>query len=75
MQCVLVLLLVLKVVLDHDNQAILSSERIALVGDLMGLKEAYENERHFLYLACTCARDRLWISGVTPTSEFLSDMS
>jgi superfamily I DNA/RNA helicase len=62
-------------VMACDDQVIPSSERIALVGDAGDLKEAYETERHLLYVACTRARDRLWISGVTPTSEFLSDMS
>ncbi len=62
-------------VMACDDQVIPSSERISLVGDAGDLKEAYETERHLLYVACTRARDRLWISGVTPTSEFLSDMS
>lgn len=38
------------------------------------LVEVYETERHLLYVACTRARDSLWVSGVTPESEFLRDV-
>ena len=38
------------------------------------LKEAYELERHLLYVACTRARDHLFVSGVHPASEFLTDL-
>ena len=37
------------------------------------LQEVYETERHLLYVACTRARDRLLVTGVSPGSEFLSD--
>lgn len=30
--------------------------------------------RHLLYVACTRARDHLWVSGVEPVSEFLDDL-
>jgi mRNA-degrading endonuclease RelE of RelBE toxin-antitoxin system len=35
--------------------------------------EAYETERHLLYVACTRPRDRLLVSAVEPGSEFLED--
>lgn len=38
------------------------------------LESAYETERHLLYVACTRARDRLLVCGVTPGSEFLDDL-
>ena len=38
------------------------------------LEEVYETERHLLYVACTRARDHLWVSGVKPESEFLRDL-
>jgi len=31
-------------------------------------------DRHLLYVACTRARDALWVSGVEPASEFLRDI-
>jgi superfamily I DNA/RNA helicase len=31
-------------------------------------------ERHLLYVACTRARDHLWVSAVDPASEFLEDL-
>jgi len=31
-------------------------------------------ERHLLYVAASRARDHLWMSGVTPVSEFLEDL-
>ena len=38
------------------------------------LAEAYETERHLLYVACTRARDHLLVTGVEPASEFLDDL-
>ena len=37
-------------------------------------KQAPELERHLLYVACTRARDHLFVSGVHPASEFLTDL-
>jgi len=34
----------------------------------------HETERHLFYVACTRARDRLLVSGVSPTSEFIQDL-
>jgi len=50
-------------------------ERIENVGDDADLQEVYDTERHLLYVACTRARDGLWVSGVEPASEFLGDLA
>jgi ATP-dependent exoDNAse (exonuclease V) beta subunit len=42
--------------------------------DEVELDDVYETERQLLYVACTRARDRLMISGVSPGSEFLADL-
>ena len=60
-------------VMACDDEVIPSQERIESVADDSDLKEAYETERHLLYVACTRARDHLWVSGVDPASEFLDD--
>jgi hypothetical protein len=44
------------------------------VSDEPDLEEVYNTERHLLYVACTRARDRLLITGVSPGSEFLADL-
>lgn len=50
-------------------------ERIENVGDDADLQEVYDTERHLLYVACTRARDGLWVSGVEPASEFLGNLA
>ena len=44
------------------------------VGDEADLQEAYDTERHLLYVACTRARDHLLVTSVQPASEFLDDL-
>lgn len=61
-------------VMACDEQVIPAQQRIADVSDEMELDEVYATERQLLYVAATRARDRLLISGVSPTSEFLADM-
>jgi superfamily I DNA/RNA helicase len=61
-------------VMACDDEIIPLQERIETVGDDGDLQEVYDTERHLLYVACTRARDRLWISGVEPVSEFLDDV-
>ncbi|HLJ54725.1 MAG TPA: hypothetical protein VKT77_06760 [Chthonomonadaceae bacterium] len=39
------------------------------------LEEVYNTERRLLYVACTRARDHLLVTGVSPASEFLEDLS
>jgi ATP-dependent exoDNAse (exonuclease V) beta subunit len=38
------------------------------------LQEAYDTERHLLYVACTRARGHLLVTAVEPASEFQSDL-
>lgn len=62
------------VVMACDDAVLPLKSRLATAGEESDLKEIYETERHLLYVACTRARDRLWISGVEPVSEFIEDM-
>lgn len=61
-------------VIACDDDVIPSPSRLAAISDPGDLKEAYELERHLLYVACTRARDHLFVSGVHPASEFLTDL-
>ena len=61
-------------VIACDDEVLPLQERIEAVTDEADLEEVYETERHLLYVACTRARDSLWVSGVTPESEFLRDV-
>ena len=57
-----------------DDEVLPQQERIEAIADDADLEEVYNTERHLLYVACTRARDRLIVSGVSPGSEFLSDL-
>ena len=61
-------------VMACDDEVLPLQERVEAVTDEADLLEVYETERHLLYVACTRARDSLWVSGVTPESEFLRDV-
>jgi hypothetical protein len=62
------------VVMACDDEVIPSQVRINAISDDADLEEVYNTERHLLYVACTRARDRLWVSGIEPVSEFLGDL-
>jgi superfamily I DNA/RNA helicase len=62
------------VVMACDDEALPLQSRIESVADEVELDDVYETERQLLYVACTRARDRLWVSGVNPASEFLNDL-
>jgi mRNA-degrading endonuclease RelE of RelBE toxin-antitoxin system len=62
-------------VIACDDEVVPSQERIAEIGDDADLEEVYATERHLLYVACTRARDHLLVTGVSPASEFLDDLS
>jgi len=62
------------VVMACDDEVIPLQERIETVGDDGDLQEVYDTERHLLYVACTRARDFLFITSVKPGSEFIDDM-
>jgi len=61
-------------VMACDDEVIPLQGRLETVGDEADLEEMYETERHFLYVACTRARDHLLVSDVNPVSEFLDDL-
>lgn len=61
-------------VMACDDDVIPLQGRIEAIADEADLEEVYNTERHLLYVASTRARDRLFISGVQPCSEFLSDL-
>ena len=57
---------------DHDTIPL--AERIESAADEYELEETFNTERHLLYVAATRARERLYLSGVNPISEFVEDM-
>ena len=63
------------IVMACDDEIIPQQHRIEQITDDADLDEVYDTERHLLYVACTRARERLWISGVRPASEFLDDLA
>ena len=48
-------------------------ERVADAADEAELDEVYNGERRQLYVACTRARERLALTGVSPASSYLFD--
>lgn len=62
------------VVMACDDDVIPLQERIESVVDDSDLEEVYNTERHLLYVACTRARDHMFVTGVEPASEFLDDL-
>jgi UvrD-like helicase C-terminal domain len=65
------------IVMACDDEALPLQSRVDEATDEDELREVFETERHLFYVACTRARarDRLYISGIKPVSEFLSDIS
>jgi hypothetical protein len=61
-------------VMACDRDLLPLGRRLLEATDETALEEIYATERHLLYVACTRARDRLFISGVNPVSEFLQDL-
>jgi plasmid maintenance system killer protein len=61
-------------VMACDEDVLPLEDRVEAVTDPSDLEEVHDTERHLLYVACTRARDFLWVSGVTPGSEFLRDL-
>jgi superfamily I DNA/RNA helicase/plasmid maintenance system killer protein len=62
-------------VIACDDEVLPLQARIEAVADAADLEDAYDTERHLLYVACTRARDRLLVTGVEPASEFLEDLN
>jgi hypothetical protein len=61
-------------VMACDDEVVPLQARIQEVADDGDLEDAYDTERHLLYVACTRARDHLLVTGVKPASEFLEDL-
>lgn len=61
-------------VMACDQDLLPLEARIADAADEGELDDIYETERQLLYVACTRARDRLLVTGVSPGSEFLKDL-
>ncbi len=61
-------------VMACDDDILPLQSRIEGVADELELDDVYETERHLFYVACTRARDRLLISGVSSASEFCADL-
>jgi superfamily I DNA/RNA helicase len=62
------------IVMACDEGVLPLDGRIADVADEFELDEVIATERQLLYVAATRARDRLFVSGVMPASEFLDDL-
>lgn len=62
-------------VMACDDEVIPLQSRIESVSDGSDLEEVYATERHLLYVACTRARDYLLVTGSSPESEFLADLT
>lgn len=60
-------------VMACDDEVIPLQERIETVADDSDLEDVYNTERHLLYVACTRARDHLFVTSKAPASEFLDD--
>lgn len=63
------------VVMACDDELLPLHSRIEAVADEAELDEVYETERHLLYVACTRAREHLLITGVSPGSEYVEDLT
>jgi superfamily I DNA/RNA helicase len=62
------------VVMACDDEIIPLQSRVETVADDTDLEDVYNTERHLLYVACTRARDHLFVTSVDPASEFLDDL-
>ncbi len=61
-------------IIAADDEVIPSQARVENAADERDLEDIYNTERHLLYVACTRARENLWISGVERLSEFVDDI-
>ena len=62
------------VVMACDDEVIPLQERVEAITDDADIEEVYNSERNLLYVACTRARDQLFVTSVDPASEFLEDL-
>jgi superfamily I DNA/RNA helicase len=61
-------------VIGCDEDQLPLRSRIEAVADEVELDDVYATERQLFYVACTRARDSLFISGIKPASELLGDL-
>ena len=61
-------------VMACDESIIPQKDRLNNAGDASDLDEIYRTEQYHLYVACTRARDALYVSAAKPASEFLRDL-
>jgi superfamily I DNA/RNA helicase len=63
------------VVMACDEGVLPNDERMTDAADEAELDEIFASERRLLYVACTRARDHLLLTGVSPASPYLADLS
>ena len=63
------------IVMACDDMVVPLASRIERAADESELTEVYDTERHLLYVACTRAREGLFISATEPESAFVEDMT
>jgi superfamily I DNA/RNA helicase len=61
-------------VMACDEDLLPLDSRVAAAADEGELDDIVETERQLFYVACTRARDRLGITGLTPSSMYLKDL-
>lgn len=62
------------IVMACDDEALPLQARVDEATDEDELREVFDTERHLFYVACTRARDRLYITGTKPVSDFVADL-
>jgi mRNA-degrading endonuclease RelE of RelBE toxin-antitoxin system len=62
------------VVMACDDEVLPLQSRVDDAMDEEELREVFDTERHLFYVACTRARDKLLVTGVKPTSDFIDDL-
>lgn len=62
------------IVMACDDEVLPDQQRIEEASDENELEEIFESERHLFYVACTRARDHLYVSSVSPGSEYIEDL-
>lgn len=62
------------VVMACDDEALPLQTRVNEAVDEDELREVFDTERHLFYVACTRARDRLHVTSLRPSSDFVADM-
>ena len=62
------------IVMACDADVVPLAGRVESVADESELQEVYDTKRHLLYVACTRAREALFIAAAEPESVFLEDL-